>query len=406
MPLPADIDSRNFARTGWGIVFGRAADSAVRGALAPLCELRRRQAGRLYQQITHVPGEPTRDFWQRYGLTPGAVDPELMPYYLLLVGSPSEIPFGFEYNLNVNHAVGRIHFDNSEDYARYARGVVAAESAAIRLSQQATFFAAENDLGAARLAQSFIEPLVQKLTSESTAWQIDLVRKEMATRKQLGEILSGERAPRLLAVSGHGIRFPPGHENQLRWQGSLVCQDWPGHSRVERGHYFSGDDLANDAHLCGMIAFIFADFSGGTPVMEEFVEGEGKANVLAPEGFVARLPQRLLSCPGGGALAVVARAGRSWIHVAEQPPDQLRAMTLAPFEDTFIRLLHGDTVGHALRPLRRLYTAAAAELVGLLMEMRSGQRISERTLTYLWARQLDARNFIILGDPAVRFPDQ
>ena len=60
-----------------------------------------------------------------------AVDPlQGVPFYLLLAGSPEEIPFEFQYLLDIYWGVGRLHFDGPDDYRRYAESVVAYQTAA------------------------------------------------------------------------------------------------------------------------------------------------------------------------------------------------------------------------------------------------------------------------------------
>src|SRR5215204_5477210 len=136
------VDPKNLAETGWGVVFAVDANPAVREALAPLLDHRRSlaaaQAETRYRELGGSdgvrPNDTKNDFLARHGAGPGPVDPDKLPYYLLLVGGPQAIPYRFQYHLDVQHAIGRIHFtkDNGDEdlnaYERYAQGVVDAET--------------------------------------------------------------------------------------------------------------------------------------------------------------------------------------------------------------------------------------------------------------------------------------
>src|SRR5262249_6036952 len=96
----------------------------------PLLAHREAQAKGLFRVLDYRPGESREAWLGRYKAHGSDVDPAKVPYYLLLVGSPEQIPFDFQFLLDIDYAVGRVAFDDPEDCSRYARAVVGYETAA------------------------------------------------------------------------------------------------------------------------------------------------------------------------------------------------------------------------------------------------------------------------------------
>lgn len=434
----ADVDdSRNLAQTGWGVIFPHNFDPDIRTALQELLDHRRQQAGEYYQEYFGHRGFRPKDtkleFLGRHQVGFGPVDPKKMPYYLLIVGDPQTIPFSFQQELSVQFAVGRIYFDwlegeRKEDYlkkyAQYASSVVIAETTDLSLPRRVSFFGVENpdDQATKSSTENLIKPLAAWMPDsvKRSNWQVDPpILGERATKARLEKLLGGDETPTLLFTGSHGLGFNYEHSRQLQYQGALVCQDWPGpkdwNGAIPDDFFLAADDIRDDARLLGLIAFNFACYSAGTPQYNEFsfktnqLASNIKPNLgekIAEKAFVARLPQRLLSHPQGSALAVIGHVERAWTtSFMWQKIDQTEV-----FKSTLEELVKGDPIGLAFeKRFSYRHAEISVSLGKLFADIQHGRiigfgeyEIDPEHLVSLWTANNDARNYIILGDPAVR----
>lgn len=407
LDLRFQLDPRNLAEAGWGAIFPDNRQEELRRALAPLLDMRRSQAAAIhehrYRELVHR-GESKARFLARQGAGPGPADPDILPYYLLIVGSPEEISFRFQYQLDVQYAVGRICFDTLEEYARYAESVVAAEKGISAASRRLSFFGVSNpdDPATESSLRSLVKPLAERAALGHPEWPVETVLGPDATKAALAERMGGSRTPALLFTASHGIGFDPEDPLHARHQGALLCQDWPGpkawRKAIPTDHYFSEDDVPDSATPSGLIAFHFACYGAGTPLYDGF-ETNGEQRRIAAESFVSRLPQRLLGHPQGGALAVIGHVDRAWTFSFDWPGarDHLQV-----FESTLGRLLEGYPVGAAMEYFNQKYAELFTDLAEEREEARWGARPDFLGISDLWIAAQDARSYVVLGDPAVR----
>jgi hypothetical protein len=212
--------------------------------------------------------------------------------------------------------------------------------------------------------------------------------------------MGGPDTPALLFSASHGLGFRPADPRHLPHQGALLCRNWPGPGQgpITQDHYLAADDLPDAASPAGLIAFFFACYGGGTPLYDSFAEN-GTRRQIAAAPFVARLPQRLLGHPRGGALAVVAHVDRCWSFSFNWPK---AGGQLQVFESALGRLLDGYPIGAAMEYFNQRYAELAADLNDEIQEVQWGAEPDLLSLTDLWTAHNDARSYVVLGDPAVR----
>jgi hypothetical protein len=407
------VDPKDLAQAGWGVIFASDADPLLIESLRPLLDHRKAEASKIkperYRELTgdqgYFPGDTKAAFLDNHGAGGGgAADPDQLPYYLLIVASPEVIPWSFQYQLDVQYAVGRLWFDDPgpgapdryAPFTRYAVSVVQAETGAVALPKRAIFFGTSHgDLATALSATELVAPLSRKMKDDQPTWTVTTLSPADSTKVRLTKLLGGDETPAVLFTATHGMLFRPTDPLQAAKMGALLCGEYQGAGPVADTCYFSGGDLPSDAHLAGLISFHFACFGAGVPQTDDYSPPAGaKPPAIAPRPFVASLPQRLLSHSNGGALAVVAHIDRAWGYSfkSENGDTQLRT-----FKDALKRLMEGHPIGSALEPFNQRYAELSSDLVLTVFNPPDADEMA-----FLWTSNNDARNYVVLGDPAVR----
>lgn len=406
-----DVDASQLDQAGWAVIFSSGAGRPIREALQPLLDHRKAQVGdeslfKIFEGASGYQPDDTATTWlRRQNVRMDVVDPELgVPFYILIVGPPDEIPFEFQYGLDLYWAVGRLWFETADEFRQYAESVIRYETmTAIPTSRQMAVFATRHEFDAAThlFSSEVAEPLASGAVGQRQKFSLRPFIGDPATKNALDHILRGEidgGPPAVLFSGSHGKSFRPDDPRQSGSQGALICQDWSGYGKIERDAYFDASDVPANAKVHGMAHFMFACYSGGCPQLDNFnrVQGSPKTIALAP--MMARLPQALLAHPEGGALAVLAHVDRAWAYSFRTGD---KAQTQG-FRDVVGRMMRGERMGQATDQFNIRWAALSADLSDVLDKIQLGLDVDPKRLANQWVARDDARNYVLFGDPAAR----
>ena len=406
----SETEKDNLATAGWGVLYPEGEKETLLNPLSPLLDLRRQQAGPLYKEIAYLPGQSLAQVLEANGAPQFQSDPTQVPYYLMVVGSPSQIPFSIQYGLDRQFAVGRLDFDDPIDYGHYAQTVAERESA--RVSQLETTLFGTRHPGEATtelLADFLVKKLKTRMANSLDPVHYSFATKteEKATKNTLARLMGGSLTPDLLLTATHGLILPPSTSDRMLRQGALLTAEYPGTAAwngnpIPPRMIFSGGDIKPEADFNGMLALVFACYGGGTPERSSFpLEPHLPGSHESYRPFVANLPKRMLA-GRRGCRAVIAHVDNAYIWAFTDASKREQTETFQAF---FRGLLEGRTIGFAMDVFQRAHLEKLAqyrELVEAFNEDHAG--VEDDRLVQAWFAVNDLRNYILLGDPAVRLP--
>ena len=422
----ASVDDLNILQqTGWAVLFASDADPAIKQQLQPLLDLRQSQVEtnlppgltsrfRVFEGTDQVkggvlPGQ-TADNWaqmRQINFT-SPVDPDVVPYYLLIVGSPERIPFEFQATFKLQWLAGRLYFDDIADYGRYAAHVVAYETAPWKpLPAKNTAVWVTSNPGdiatmmlSGAIATKFRDSTPQLGQVWTCQYTMDFFQGEAATKQQLQDIFAGNVShgwPSVVFTGSHGSEFAmptvaADIEDQRKRQGALITQEWTPGSAVSAACQFTADDIPAQNQLPGMMIFMFACYSVGCPATDNYYfNPNGSPIQAAPAPLISLLAQKLLA---NGALAVIGHIDRAFpygfVDVAGTSQAGLIQMPLET-------LMKGWTAGRAVDCFTSSWSSIAAKL-----STNPPPQMNAATALKSQISRDDARNYTLLGDPAVR----
>lgn len=333
--------------------------------------------------------------------SPTGVAAGSIPQYLLLCGSPAEIPWDLQYVLATVRFVGRLDLDKT-GLERYVAHLLSGwEGSAARRDRALTWtvYHGKKDITStlrAELTKPFHDRLADPARLGEGAVWLD-GRETASTREQLAGRLA-EHRPAFIASSSHGATWPLDDTEKMgRDLGLLVDQN---------------EDLLDPAALLagwqpdGAVWLAHACCSAGAKARSDYeglFDPDGKTGKLlaavAKVGDVtAPLPKALL----GAEKPLRAFIGQveptfDWTVLHPETQQTLTNRLIEPFQD---RLLGGRPAGSLLEAWHQRAAALNQAWFQMKQSLDNGAPV-EPSILYPRLAAADVASTVLLGDPTV-----
>lgn len=400
---------------GWCIVFSDSLEPEAREAFRPLIELRKRQLEPRGESVVvrefhagsrFCASESTRCFLERNCRGGKSRIERRLPQNILIVGSPTDVPYHIQYELGVQHSVGRLFFEDPGNYGHYVGSLIEVEELqSNEVPRRVGIFGPSHPGNqASLLGTKFAEQLAGEVRGLSTDWGVEACLAANASKEGFRSMAGGESPPRLFLSLGHSAVFGPRHPLQRDLQGALLCSKKSRETEGlcledQRQDIVTPEDIPSNGRLLGHIGIYSSCFSAGVPRWDEFFwNSGGKPIEQAAKAFIGATPQALLGRANGTASAIIAHVDKTWELSLELLPRTIRAT----YRNLIWNLMSGAPVGHAVRRFHKLHATLARLFVSELDNARAGTRCDAMHLTRLWKLLIETRGYILLGDPLAR----
>jgi hypothetical protein len=416
-PAPVDMRRWQDPNVGWGII---AADSP------DLTDTQRKTSSDLPESIQQLlkdrgnaPVLRYRPGWdQRFrllrsyaqgidvaiGQSPEGLGPESIPRYLLILGTPEQIPWELQYVLNSHYAVGRVHLsgDSLSNYVTALRSNWSTSTAKIDNAVIWAVNQGQTDI-TGLMRDAIAAKLYAKIAADTdlAAGAQFLDGGENATVAKLINALS-QAKPGFVATTSHGQTYPLDNSQLLEDNlGLLVDQNYAS---------LSIEGLLRDWQPDGVIWYAHACCSAGSSAQTLFeglcMEGSEVDRVLKG---VAKIGNRVAPLPT--ALLGAEQPARAFIGHVEptfdwtlRNSDTRQMLTDSLGRAFYNELYQPSPIGHAVRQcydrLSPLYASYDAELLAF----GRGEIASRDALLRDLLCARDVQSTVILGDPTAAFP--
>lgn len=413
---PADPRQWQHETVGWGIVVAEPPEMAA-SVLAAGTDL-----PEPIQQLRKDRGNPPvlryRKGWeQRFrllrnyesgidlaiGQSPAGVGGESIPRYLMIYGSPEDVPWELQYVLNAQYSVGRVHLVK-EQLENYIAAVRSGWKDSAACKKRTIVWAV--DQGGSDITALMRDAIAQKvyeklsLDSDLKAGSQFLDGAGQATAGNLVAALESAK-PALVITTSHGQTHPLDNLKTLgECLGFLVDQDYASAGPDTIMNKWQPDGAIWYAHACCSAG------SAGQTLFDGLTESGSEVDRIL--NGVAKLGDRVAPLPS--AMLGCKKPLRAFIGHVEptfdwtlQNPDTNQILSDSLQQALYTELYQPSPVGYSFRRrYDQLGTLFASYNQNQIEFNRGGDTRAAMLKDILCAR--DVESMVILGDPAVALP--
>ncbi len=332
-----------------------------------------------------------------------------LPKYLLLVGSPGEIPWQLQYILSTQRGVGRLDLLPDEDgLARYVDALLRGWEGAAADAKRAVVWSVVHDAAdiTALMRQVVARKIRERLAADGDIGEAGArfldgkADAAQATRGTLAAALASDR-PALVVTTSHGRTGPLAEPEAMKAHlGLPVDQDFKDLDPEALLAAWQPDGAIWYSHACCSAGA--SALSNFTSLFEKGSEAEVLLAAIAALGDVgAPLPRRLLAAEKP-LRAFVGHVEPTFDWTLKNPENG-QTLTDALQESIYPGLYLGKPVGLAFERWQRQASGFNSLAQRLRDRFNAGEDLGEESLFPRLAWR-DVESTVILGDPTATLP--